>query len=286
MDEATLDRQLAALEPPEIDVARHQAMKTVGDRVVGASAVRSREVGQLRARAAGVTAVCCAGFFAFAVWTAPGQAVTGWVGDRLGFGEPGGPPTLEELRTSWNQGTAAEGQPAYVVVSGPAPHAGRYELITYKPKEGQGLGSLRNGGPCFELNLTQERSSTGQGCGVLPEGGALYSNGFGGGFSRSGEETVYTSGRVSMEVESVDAYFNGQPVEVELVPVPMDLLDRLEIERPFKFFIAFLPEGVRGGPLAISARDQDGNVLSRKDSIVPDLAGSPGYIPGRSPAQR
>lgn len=279
MDEASLNRQLAALEPAEIDAARRRAAAAVADGVEAANRHGRR---QPQLRMGGVAAALCAGLLAFAVLTAPGQAVTAWAGERLGIGEPGGPPSLDELRASWNQGTAADGQPAYVVASGPAPHSGRYEFVTYQAKENQASGSLR-GEPCFELNLIQERSSTGQGCGVFPEGAALYSNGFGGGFGRSGEEVFYTSGRASADVESIEVRFNDRPVDVELVPIPSDLLDRLKIEMPFGFFIAFLPDGARGGPLTISARDEQGDVVAQKEVLVPDLlAGNPGYIPGRS----
>lgn len=282
MDEASLDRQLSTLEPVEIDAARHRAAAAVADGVEAASRSEGRRP---HLRTGGVAAALCAGLLAFAALTAPGQAVTAWAGERLGIGEPGGPPSLEELRASWNQGTAADGQPAYVVTAGPAPHGGSYEFITYEAKGSQSSGSL-NGEPCFELNLIQERSSTSQDCGVFPEGDALYSNGFGGGFGRSGEEVFYTSGRVSTGVESIEVQFNGQLVDVELVSISTDLLDRLKIETPFKFFIAFLPDGASGGPLTISARDQEGDVMAREESLIPDLlAGDPGYIPGRSGVQ-
>jgi hypothetical protein len=279
MDEASLKRQLAAMEPAEIDGARHRAAAAVAD---GVGAAHQSEVRGPQLRMGGVAAALCAGLLAFAVLTAPGQAVTAWAGERLGLGEPGGPPSLDELRASWNRGTAADGQPAYIAAAGPAPHGGSYEFVTYQAKESQGPSPL-GGEPCFELNLIQERSSTGQGCGVFPEGTPLYSHGFGGGFGRSGEEVVYSSGRASADVESIEMQFNGSPVDVELAAIPEDLLYRLKIETPFKFFIAFLPGGARGGSLTINARDSDGNVVARKESLVPDLlAGNPGYIPGRS----
>jgi hypothetical protein len=282
MDEASLDRQLSALEPAEIDAARRRAAAAVAD---GVEAANRSEGRRPRLRTGGVAAALCAGLIAFAVLTAPGQAVTAWAGERLGIGEPGGPPSLDELRASWNQGTAADGQPAYIVAAGPAPHAGNYEFITYQAKESQNSGPL-SGEPCFELNLIQERSSTGQGCGVFPEGATLYSNGFGGGFGRSGEEVFYTSGRASADVEAIEVRFNDRPVDVELVSISPDLLDRLKIETPFKFFIAFLPDGARGGPLTISAHDQEGDLMAREESLIPDLlAGDPGYIPGRSDIQ-
>jgi hypothetical protein len=130
------------------------------------------------------------------------------------------------------------------------------------------------------LNLRQERSSTGQGCGVLPDEGVLYSNGFGGGFGRSGEETIYTTGRASMDVASVDVLFNGSPVKAELAAVPADLVGQMGIEEQFKFFIAFLPDAANGGDLTVTARDKDGEELASKATSVPDLlaqgAGQPG----------
>lgn len=268
-----LDQELAALAPPDINRARTRAVVAVAERV---QTVRlGRQQGTQRTHMAFATlALVSAVFAASALWTAPGQAVAAWVGERLGVGEPGGPPALEELRTSWNRGTVADGQPAYVLVAGPAPRSGRYELIAYRPK-GNAAATT-----CFELNLPQERSSTGQGCGVLPEGGVLSSNGFGGGFGRSGEETIYTTGRVSMDVASVDVLFDGSPVKTELAVVPVDLVGQMGIEEQFKFFIAFLPDAADGGELILTARDKDGEALASKATSVPDLlaegAGPPG----------
>lgn len=269
-----LAQELAALGPPDINRARARAAVAVAERVQAARLGQRQDTRRTRMAFAALALTLSAVLAAAALWTAPGQAVAAWIGERLGVGEPGGPPALEELRASWNRGTVADGQPAYVLVAGPAPRSGRYEFIAYRPKDNAA------GAPCFELNLRQERSSTGQGCGVLPEGGVLYSNGFGGGFGRSGEETIYTTGRASMDVASVDVQFNGTPVKAELSPIPADLLGRIGTEEQFKFFIAFLPNAAKGGDLIITARDKDGGELTQKATHVPDLlaagAGPPG----------
>jgi hypothetical protein len=274
-----LVRELAALGPPGINRARARAVASVAERVQTARLGQPQRTRRMRMVFGGLALALSVVFAASALWTAPGQAVATWIGERFGAGEPGGPPALEELRTSWNRGTVADGQPAYVLVAGPAPHGGQYEFIAYRPKDHAEAKALAVDTPCFELILRQERSSSAQGCGVLPDGGVLFTSGFGGGFGRSGQETFYTTGRTTMDVESVDVRFNGSPVEAELAPVPVEPLRRIGIEKSFKFFIAFLPNAAHGGNLIVTAFDEGGGELARKAERVPDLiaagAGAP-----------
>lgn len=230
----------------------------------GDAFLRSRRIRGLRFAAAAL-AICLA-LTSFALFTEPGHAVTSWVGERLGFGQPGEPPSLRQLRAGWTKGTAAEGQPAHVLAVGPVPGGGRYEFITYWPEQPEGVG--RPGawdldGPCFELDLTQMRSSYGEGCGVLPEGPHLAALGLGGG-GMPGEELHHFAGRTSMAVEEVEAQLGGRRLEAELVPIPAEFVERFRLERRFKFFVGFLAGRVRGGTLTITARDGSGEVLARK----------------------
>ena len=278
MDEQTLIHDLADLASPKWDGPGDRAA-VVAERVDAARMRRGR-VGVPRLELAALLAVVAVGLTAFAVWTAPGQAAASWTAERLGIGDPGGHPSLEELRASWNGGTVAENRPAYVLVKGSVADSGQYEFITYRGKAENGAGA---GGPCFELDLAEVPSSTSQGCGVFPEGGVLYSDGFGGGFGRSGGEAFYTAGRVSPEVGSVEVELDGTPVPVELVPVPQELLTRFEIGPDFAFYIASLPHAAHGGRLSTTAIGGDGQVLDSKTTFIPDLlSGRTGFLPGSS----
>lgn len=86
-----------------------------------------------------------------------------------------------------------------------------------------------------------------------------------------GEEVHFFTGRTSDRVESVEIEFRGRQMPVKLVPVAPELIERFGIARPFKFFIAFLPDGRRGGEIEVTARDADGNLLSRKARETPNL---------------
>jgi len=223
--------------------------------------------------AATIVAICLV-LASLTLFTAPGRAVTSWVGDRLGLGEPGGHPTLHVIRARAGVGTSSEGRPAWVLAVGPAPHDGRYELITYWPRtprrhlKNQGHGHWTLGKPCFELDLTQERQTIGQDCGTFPEGPDLYLTP--GAVSRSGfgrSSYLYFDGRVSTRAAKVEAEVDGRPVPLELKTIPASFVRRFRLEEPFSFFIAFLSTTMReGGKLTVTARRPDGTVLERRST--------------------
>jgi RNA polymerase sigma-70 factor (ECF subfamily) len=233
---------------------------TVGSRL-------RRGLDQLRAQLAVALLAICMALAAGAIFTSPGQAVTSWIGDRLGFGEPGGPPTLRNMRVFATKGSGAEGQPAYVLLRGPAADIGHYELITYRMKD-EGKLWPANGARCFELNFPEIRTLAGPRCGLPPAEHGLRFDGTGGGVTRSGSEYLYASGRVSDDVESVEISFEGKPVAVELTPIPEDLIERFRIRRPFKFFIAFFEDPREEGIVTVTARDADGRVVAQRRSKV------------------
>lgn len=277
MDEATLIRRLEEFEPPQAEASRERARQAVRVRFgTGATPRPHRRrllPGGLRLAVAMVA--ICATFAAGAVFTVPGKAVTSWVGERLGFGEPGGPPTLRDLRAFATHGSAAEGQPAYVLLRGPAADVGHYELITYRAKDEPGKEWPANGARCFELNFPEARSLYAPSCGLPPAELGLRFEGLGGG-SGPGMAFQYASGRVSDDIEAVEVSFNGESVPVELTPIPEELIERFQIRRPFKFFIAFLEDFRQGGVVVVTARDGDGRaVVSRKRLFGPE--GAPGY---------
>lgn len=273
MDEATLIRRLEGLRPPQAEASRERASLAAragsqGD--VPHPALRHGLHGGGMGLAIALIGICAV-LAASAIFTPPGQAVTSWVGDRLGFGEPGGPPTLRDLRAFATKGSAAEGQPAYVLLRGPAGEIGHYELITYRAKDEPGKLWPANGARCFELNFPEARVLMGSRCGLPPAETGLLFDGTGGGTTRSGSEWLYTSGRVSSYVESVEVSFDGKPVAVELAPIPQDLIERFQIRRPFKFFIAFFTDVRGGGIVTVTARDDEGLVVAQRRSRVIDF---------------
>ena len=287
MTEEQIIVRLGALEPPGGKPARERAVKDVPARVVAIAeaagthpeegSLRSR--GVCRGRVAAVGAAACLAIVFFSLFTAPGQAVTAWVGEHLGFGQPGGHPSLKQLRAGWTRGTSAEGRPAYVLAVGPVPErgrangGGRYEFITYwprRPKESRGGGRWDLGEPCFELDLTQVRSSYGGSCGVLPEGPNLFVDGLAGN-AAPGDELLFLSGRTGDEVASVQADLDGDPIPVELVPIPATYIGRFHLGRPFKFFVGFLDGRLHGGDVTVTALDASGKVLARRRLEAPDL---------------
>jgi len=280
MDDQTLAGRLAALQPPNLEQARERAVRGVPRLALAAETAKtlpggwfSRSRG-IRGRHLAAALALGLALVSFSLFTSPGQAMTSWVGERLGFGRPGDPPSLRQLRAGWTKGTVAEGQPAHVLAVGPAPGGGRYEFITYWPDEPKGVrqGHWNLEGPCFELDLTQKRSSYGGGCGVLPEGPHLATMGIAGG-GMPGEEFHFLSGRTSMAVDSIEAELDGRPLDAELVPIPAELVERLHLGRPFEFFIGFLEGPVHGGTLVVTARDASGHVLARRQIGAPDLSG-------------
>jgi hypothetical protein len=67
--------------------------------------------------------------------TPPGRAASAWVGDLVGIGDVGGPPTREDHRGFVKPRTAV------VIDNGSAPDGTRYEWIAYQCKEGdEGFG--------------------------------------------------------------------------------------------------------------------------------------------------
>lgn len=278
MDESTLVRALTVLEPPELEAARARAIEAVTAGVQRARNTRPKDASPSRGRTLLVASTVMAVLVGFATLTPPGKAVTTWVGEGLGIGHPGGAPTLSQLRSSWLRGTAASGEPAYVLATGQTPSGGSYELIAYKnhgAKEAKPSSEY-----CFELDLPDAPSSSSLDCGVFPNSGRIYDNGFGGGVGRAGDETFYTAGRVGRNAASVEVEFNQEALNVQLQRIPDEILQGLGIEPAFKFFIAFLPDAAAGGTVDITARDANNNVIATTSAPIPPLGDlGPGIQP-------
>lgn len=273
MDENAVTRRLQGLDVPELDASCQRARHAIAARLdTGAADRRPRLASFGAPRLAAALAALCIALGAGALFTPAGHAVTAWIGERLGFGEPGGPPTLRDLRAFANQGSAAEGQPAYVLLRGPAPGIGHYELITYRMKDEPGMLWPANGARCFELNFPEVRALYSASCGLPPAPHGLRLEGSGGGTTREGRSFSYASGRVSEDVDAVEVELDGRPASVELAEIPAELVERFAIRRPFKFFIAMLDGARRGGILTVTARSGSGEVIAERRRRLPDLA--------------
>jgi hypothetical protein len=218
-------------------------------------------------------------------FTAPGRAVANWVGEQIGLsgpGEPGGPPALRQLNESWGLGGPGGWHgDKFVLLVGPVTREkrSRWEFILSEP-ESLPNRPTRVHGPCFQLDLTQRRSLSGQGCGVLPAGREFSWNGVGGGYDHAyraygelhlADELFHATGRVGPDVTTVEAEVNGRPVAVQLRPVPADLRRRFHLGPPFSFFVGFFDGAARGGTVEVTARGGDGQVLGHADSELPNL---------------
>lgn len=217
---------------------------------------------------------------AASAFTAPGRAVSDWVGEKLGFGEPGGPPSLRQLNEGWAKGSDLEGQPQYVLVVGPITgrERSRYEFITYHQASRPDRPAWFDG-PCFKLDLTQVRSMYTQGCGTLPEGRQFAYLGVGGGYGhayagedgvRFSDELFHLSGRAGPEVTSVEASVDGREIPVQLRPVPATLRQRFDLGPPFSFFVGFFSGVPRGGTVEVTARGDGGEVLGHAKTELVD----------------
>lgn len=249
MDEATLVRRLEGLFPPGMEAARERAALAAGAGFDAAPLV-SRS-GLTRRPAPGLALAVALLIVLATALTPAGQAAAGWVGERVGIGDPGGQPTLETLRHAWHAGEDGGG-PAYVLADGPEPQGGHYELVTYR-QPGEAA-------PCLELDLTAARSGYG-GLGCEPLTGDLQATW--GGNADPDQAIRYVAGRVSDDVDSVRVEFGGRPVPVELTAVPKSLAGRVGIDRPFKFFIGF-SDDMGTGRFEVSARDAAGRQLAHE----------------------
>lgn len=268
MDEATLVSRLAALQPPDAADAKRRAIDDVPPRIRPAEAGLSAHRSRIGFRLATASALCVVLLVAFSAFTAPGQALATWVGDRLGLGEPGGPPALQSLHRNAMRGTAGEGEPAYVLLRGDGPLGGHYEFITYRTSSQPGENFPAGGGDCFQLEFPESKNLFQAGCGLPSEEDGLLYAGVGGN-SAPGASYQFASGRVSEDVAEVKFKVDGQELPVELKPVPPELIERFDLPRPFKFFIVFINPDLREGEVKVTARDAEGEtVATRTEALI------------------
>jgi hypothetical protein len=273
-----IDQRLKALDPADREAAEEtQADTDLLMHSIMSQGRSARRSGVLRHLSGGFrlgrfapAAVAFAVVLAVsAVVTTPGQAVSSWVGQRLGIEQSGGEtspriseageqPSLESLREFGHQGSPAGGQPAVVVASGATPHGRHYELIAYRAKEaGAGDGSEPI---CFELDFPEARSIGTFTCEMPAPGSSL-------GYVEATESELpgssfsYAAGLAGSNVAAVDLTLSGHPTEAQLVDIPPAVLETLGVSRRLKFFIAFFPAKT-GGSLEVTARDAGGSPLA------------------------
>ena len=274
MNEGTLTDRLGRLDPPDMQLAKSRALDAVPMRVRAARSEPSRRR-VLWLRLATAAAVGLAVVLTFSILTAPGQAFTNWVGDRLGLGEPGGPPALQRLHQNAMRGTVGERAPAYVLLRGPAALGGEYEFITFEATSPTGKEIAGDEARCFQLEFPEAKNLFHAGCGIPSASTPLMYEGVGGN-SAPGASYQFASGRVSDEVATVDFEVDGQSLPVELRAIPADLIERFDIARPFEFFVVFLDGDLREGEVTVTARDAAGKALATRTE---SLLGAPALQP-------
>jgi hypothetical protein len=211
-----------------------------------------------------------------AVVTTPGQAVTSWVGQRLGVGQagteqpvrisrPGDAPSMQPSREFSHQGSPAEGQPAVVAASGATPGGRHYELVAYQPKED---GASDESEPlCFELDFPEARSIGTFTC-ELPKTGTSLGYVDAMESELPGSSFSYAAGLTGADVAAVDVALGGAPARARLVPIPTKVLSRLGVARPLNFYIAFFPADSVGS-VEVTGRDAGGAPLARGSARLP-----------------
>lgn len=252
-----LKERLGEIATPHAVQAREQAVAEARAEIA-AREQRSESAPSGRPRMLSLAAVALLAIVV--LLTPPGRAASAWVGDLVGIGDVGGPPTEEK------QGGFVKPSTAVVIDNGVAPDGTRYEWVAYQCREGdqtfgpkfEGIGvSLdwpgvndEGGGFCEELE-GRPRSPvfSSHGVHVLPsqmEGVA--------------EPDLVISGSTGPDVHDIRViYRDGEGREREL-PVDFARVEgklREVASRPEALgtFVAFLPG-------AVAARDE---VVSRLD---------------------
>ena len=210
---------------------------------------------------------CGLGLIGTVLLTPPGRAATGWVGDLVGIGEVGGPPTREER----DQGAPVAR--SVVVATGHAPDGARYEYVVDRfptgegPKAPTGEGVEGPDGETFKWCLGLEWPDVvphgiGGFCGpqfppaqreglIRPFGGLNLYEGV--------TEHLVLSGFAEPEVSRVRVLYRGEDGQQHEAPADFFgadrmLKDRTGSDRDFGFFVAFIPPSF---PLGTGTRPFD-----------------------------
>lgn len=220
-------------------------VKRFGDdleRAMGRRAKRPR-----RAVRRTLVAACASSMLALALLTPGGRTASGWVERQFGIGEPGGPPTLGNR----DQGHGRISK-SIVFASGRAPDGARYEVVLdrfAKPAKNVPPGEVFNN--CLGIEWPGIREGASGSCGpVFPPAAASKAA-----IGRyiDGPETleratkyVLLNGFTRSDVARVRVRFTDKAgatrdASVHFIRVRGELRKRLGADRPFGFYVAFLP---------------------------------------------
>jgi hypothetical protein len=255
-----LKERLSEIPTPPAPQAREQAVAEaraeIAARACGPEPASSR-----RSRALSLAAVALLAIVV--LLTPPGRAASAWVGELVGIGDVGGPPTREE------HGGFVKPSTAVVIDNGTAPDGTRYEWLAYQCKlplsaEGSGPDSdgigisldwpgvkgHERGGFCEELEGRPRPPVFGShGVHVLPSQ-----------MKGVAEPDVVIEGTTGPDVHDVRVFYRDgegrrQELPVDFARVEGKLREIASRPEPLGTFIAFLPGDV-------AARDE---VVSRLD---------------------
>jgi hypothetical protein len=251
MNNDMLNERLRALDPVDRIVVGEQAQVLMREILAGEGPRRARS--PRHARLAPSAAALVLALVVGGIATTPGQAVTSWVGQRVGISSPAGDtPTMQPLRDFAHQGASpAGGQPASVVARGDLPYGRHYELVAYRPKPSAAAQPV-----CFELDFPEVRSIGTVGC-ALPASSTALAIQATGENATATQSFSYATGLAGDDVATVDVTVHGQPADVHLVRLPTDVLKAYGIDRPLKFYMATFATDA-GGPVTVTARSAGG----------------------------
>jgi hypothetical protein len=219
-------------------------------------AIASRGRSRRRSRRRALSLVFAAGLLATSLMTPPGRAASGAVGEWLGLGEPGGPPTVDDDRT--RGGLHNEPLRSVVLAAGRAPDGVRYEFVLERlgepaPSDPAALDS----GLCLNVEWPDARVgriSPQFGCypavppatvdkAVVKFGGAM--------FEPTRTAHVQISGLARSDVGDVRILYKDEHGEkldapVDFASVTDAVRERAGADSSFGLFIGFLPQAWLG----------------------------------------
>lgn len=224
--------------------AREQAVAAARAEVAArATARRSRRPAARRM----LSIVCAASLLTAALLTPPGRAGSGWIGERLGIGEPGEPPTIKDRRVGHGKIRKST-----VFAAGRAPDGARYEVVLDRF-----VGPAKNAPPgevfksCLDIEWPGIREMRSGSCGpVFPPAAASKApiGRYIGGPQVLEHATKYVvvNGFTRSDVARVRVRFKdkagaARDASVDFIRVRGELRKRLGADRPFGFYVAFLP---------------------------------------------
>ena len=238
----------------EPDETQLPLVKSFGDDLERAMAKRAGSLKRSRRRA--VSVVGAAALVGASLLTSPGRAASGAVGEWLGLGEPGGPPSVEGPRPRGGLGTEPTG--SVVVAAGRAPDGARYEFVLERVAESaKSDRAAADFGQCLNIEWPDARQgqiSPQFGCyptfppavvdrSVVKRQGAM--------FDPSSTSQVQIAGIARADVSDVRILYKDErgakhDAPVGFAGVTGAVRERAGADRPFGVFVGFLPQAWLG----------------------------------------